>query len=269
MRSIVAARPPIYYPTQLTLYRQCPERYFHRHVERRRVEEGFSPALAKGQAIHAILAEYFDTYRREGGFPTDLRDRAEYYLPRGPYPHDKAWQHDVATIIAQVEFALLSFDRTAVVVATEVTYEYAYPGSPDCPPFTLRAKVDRVIRYQDGTLEHADYKTGSGTRIDPLQNVISRIVVGQQFRGELSLILSASIFLAGQSLRVDRLTREQVQETWREIKETARAIVEAKEWPASRSPLCAWCPFSSDGCSLYTPPEDGEQLTEWLEVAAS
>ena len=53
------------------------------------------PALAKGQAIHTILAEYFDIYRREGGFPNDLRDRAEYYLPRGPYPHDKAWRHDV------------------------------------------------------------------------------------------------------------------------------------------------------------------------------
>jgi len=229
MRNIVAARPPIYYPTNLSLYRQCPERYFHRNVEHRRVEEGFSPALAKGQAIHTILAEYFDIYRREGGFPNDLRDRAEYYLPRGPYPHDKAWLHDVAAIIPQIEFSILCFDRSAEVVATEATYEYAYPGAADCPPSILRAKVDRVIRYQNGTLEHADYKTGQGSWVDPLQNVISRIVVGQQFRGEGGPIRSATIFLSGQAMRIDELTREQVQEIWREIKVNVRAIVGAKE----------------------------------------
>ncbi len=268
VKSIAGARRPVFYPTQLSVYTQCPERYLRKYVERRRVEEGFSPALAKGQAAHTILAECFDLYRCKGAFPTNLRDRAEYYLPRGPYPHDRAWLHDVASIVDQVEFGLISFDRSAEVLAIEDAYEYAYPGSAGCPLFVLRAKVDRVIRYQDGAIEHADYKTGNGTYTDPIQNVVSRIVVGQHFRGEYTAVRSSTVFLAGQAVRVDELTREQVQEVWQQIKQTVRAITSGDDWQPRRSSLCEWCPFYGNGCSLDVATQGDEELAEWLDGAA-
>ncbi len=262
------SRPAVFYPSHLTLYRQCPERYFHKYVERRKVAEPFSPALARGNVAHAILAECFDQYRRQRTFPIDLQERVEALLPPLPYPDDRAWRFDVATVLDHVKFALMEFDGTSRLLATEGTYDYPYPGGRDCPPFILRAKVDRVLHHPDGGLEHTDYKTGREQAIDPIQNVASRIVVRHNFGGDYAYIRSSTMFLASLSTRSDDLTREQVQVTWREIKQTASAILSATEWPPVRSALCEWCPFYGSGCSLDPAAGEGDAMAEWLDGAA-
>ncbi len=258
-------RALVFTPTQLALYAQCPERYYRKYVKRQHVEEDFSPSLAKGSIAHTILAECFESYRRSEVFPPDIRERVEYYLPRPPYLHDRAWLRDVEEVVNQVEFALLAFDRTATVLATEATYEFKYPGSADCPSFILRAKIDRVARYNDRIIEHSDYKTGSSTWIDPIQNIAARIVIGQHFRGEYAAIRSSTVFLAGQAVRTEELTRERVQATWQTIKQIVSAILAGQNWQPVRSNLCSWCPYYDNGCSLCPAPAPVDELVEWLD----
>src|SRR5436190_16141456 len=102
MSSALPSRAPVFYPSHLTSYRQCPERYFRKYVERRKVPEPISPALAKGSAAHAVLADCFEEYRRQRTFPADLRERVEARLSRLPYPDDRAWNIDVAFVVDQV-----------------------------------------------------------------------------------------------------------------------------------------------------------------------
>lgn len=262
------SRLPVFYPSHLNLYRQCPEKYFHKYVERRRVQEPFSPALAKGIVAHAILAACFDEYRCQRSLPTDLRARIAAQLPRLPYPDGHAWNLDVEAVLGHVQFALMEFEGTARVLATEGTYDYPYRGGSDCPPFILRVKVDRVLYHDDAGLEHSDYKTGARQEVDPIQNVASRIVVRHNFHDEYAYIRSSTLFLASRSTRSEELTREQVQETWREIKQIVNAILAVKAWPPKRSTLCEWCPFYGNGCSLDPVEGEGDAMAEWLDGAA-
>jgi hypothetical protein len=64
------------------------------------------------------------------------------------------------------------------------------------------------------------------------------------------------------------LTREQVQDTWREIKGLVRSITAATTWPPVRSVLCEWCPFYGNGCSLDPAEGAGEALALWLDGVA-
>ena len=93
-------------------------------------------------------------------------------------------------------------------------------------------------------------------------------MVRHHFPESYPYVRSTTLFLASQSSRSDELTREQVQETWREIKALARGTLEAKEWPAVRSPLCEFCPLYGNGCSLDPAQGAGEQLALWLDGVA-
>jgi hypothetical protein len=180
----------------------------------------------------------------------------------------RAWQVDVAFVVDQVKFALLEFEGTARVLATEGTYDFPYPGGPDCPPFILRAKVDRVLYHDDAGLEHSDYKTGNGQWVDPIQNVALCIVVRHNFQDVYKYVRSSTIFLGSRSTRSEELTRDQAHETWCEIKQLVKAIASTREWPPVRSPLCEWCPFYGNGCSLDPREGEGDAMAAWLDGAA-
>ncbi len=258
------SRLPVFTPTQLTTYRQCPEKYHAKYIERRRVQEPFNPALARGNAAHTVLAECFEEYRRRKAFPIDLRARIDAQLPRLPYPDDRARDTDLDMVLQQVQFALCEFDGRARVLAIEGTYDFPYRGDPDCPPFILRAKVDRVLYHDDAGLEHSDYKTGARAEVDAIQNVASRIIVRHNFVDEYAYIRSSTVFLALHATRSEELTRAQVQETWREVKQLVNAILTGADWRPIRSPLCTWCPFFGNGCSLDPAEGEGDETADWL-----
>lgn len=48
-------KPARCYPSQLELFQQCRRRFFLKVVERRPVDEPFSPALHKGKVAHEVL----------------------------------------------------------------------------------------------------------------------------------------------------------------------------------------------------------------------
>ncbi len=51
------------------------------------------------------------------------------------------------------------------------------------------------------------------------------------------------------------------------MKEVAAAIIKGRDWAPNPSPLCEWCPFFYNGCSL-TVQDGNDDLGKWLDGAA-
>src|SRR5688500_3987452 len=90
-----------HYPSHLKSFTECRRRYQLKVVERRKVEEAFSPALTKGAVAHTVLKLCADELRRtpQRHFG-DLLPLVEPRLPRAPYPSDLAWRTDAAEIVS-------------------------------------------------------------------------------------------------------------------------------------------------------------------------
>lgn len=260
-------RTPVLSPTQLNLYAVCPERYFHRYVERQRPPEPFSRALAKGTATHSILEACAKQYQRTGEFPNDLEPLIRYHLRR-VYPMDIPWEGDIESVLSDVLCGLSNFVPGCTVVATEGTYDYGFPGSAHCPPFILRAKVDLILKHSGGDREHIDWKTGGRREVDEIQNACCRIVTAQNFKTDHEDIISTTAFLGARDVCSERLDRSQVLATWGRIRETAAAILGGQSWEPKRSFGCNYCPFYGGGCSLDSTESSVRQLTLWLETTS-
>jgi hypothetical protein len=266
---------PILYPTHLNLFRQCPERYHKERIERRKIAREFSPALAKGIAVHQLLNDGVSEYQRQGTLPANLRDRAEAALPRALYPSAFAWEVDVAAIVAEVKYGLSYLDGVAVVLATEATYQFRYQGGADCPPFVLAAKVDLVVHHRDDdgqpSLDVIDFKSGASLKIDPIQELAARIVVKQnavRFGVEYAAIRTTTIHLGAKVVRSEVLDADECRRRWSDVKGAAAAILTGTDWSPTPSPLCEWCPFFGNGCSIAGGDDDGGDLSTWLDSVA-
>jgi len=252
----------------LALFERCPHQYFLKYVQKRKVPETFSPDLACGNAAHTALHGVLAVYQRTGGFPINLRERVEDAMPSDPYSDAAAWASDVERVLRWVKAGLSSIDETAQVIGVERWMDYPYPGDGDCRPFRLRHRVDIVLEHENGALEHRDWKGGKRADVDLLQHVAARIVVRHAFPDH-PRILSSTVFLSHGVVQIDELTREQVCEEWRHMKKIARQIMTERTWHPVSNPLCPWCPYYQQGCSLYGAPDGGpDATTDWLEGAA-
>ena len=274
-------RLPVFYPSHINLYLQCPERYLHERIERVRPEQSFSPALAKGIAIHEILADASRIYRFQShqgmgpAVPADLVVRAGAKLPQTPYASELAWNADVEAVVHAVKNGLQYLDGQAQVVATEATYRFSYLRGEDCPDFTLASKVDLVLLKQnaDGRpfLDVIDYKSGASPRHDSIQELASRIVVKQnaaQLGHQFDYIQSTTLHVAAGTARSAVLDDDECGMVWRQMKGAVSSILQGENWEPVPSPLCEWCPFFDNGCSLTPEGQASGDMASWLDSVA-
>ncbi|MCC6791161.1 MAG: PD-(D/E)XK nuclease family protein [Thermomicrobiales bacterium] len=105
-------------PSQLRLYRSCPERYYRRYISRERMPDEFSRALLRSSAVHKVLARVF-TARRDGEADPAIRPLAEAFLPRHRYAKAAAlddWLGDVAHVEQLVANGLSKIATDARVI---------------------------------------------------------------------------------------------------------------------------------------------------------
>ncbi len=273
-------RPEVYYPSHLTTYLQCPERYLHRHVERRRVEEPFSPTLARGSAVHDALAEILETRRLGGAYPDGdgLRRVVASHLPRGPYPNATTWQTDIEGVCRQVEFALTTLGPSVRILLVERTVTYTAagrtsgPNAPDTFPFTLRARLDLLTEIPanpgidpDGddtggaTLVAYDWK--SGGRVDYLQSACIYLGVRRAHPG--SRIRVATVLMGERRVHIDDWDRDTLRATYRTIRRAIASIRAEESWTPEPSNLCSYCAYDGNGCSLTETTAGAEEEEEW------
>jgi hypothetical protein len=179
--SMPAKQRRTFYPTHLSTYEKCPERYYHQYVEKRPIPIDFVElALERGRAIHRVLYDVALEFMEHESLPTDIPKRASVALKRAPYSSDGEWRKDLEIVIRDIKFGLGLFDGTAQVLAAEKEYFRDFPETNQDPFFVLAAKVDLVLRRvdEDGLvfLDVVDFKSGTGTT-NPVQEFICRTVV--------------------------------------------------------------------------------------------
>lgn len=276
-------RPPILYPKHLNLYAQCPERYYHERIERRGDAQTRSTALARGIAVHEVLSSVvkdYEAFFNEHGVPavpSDLRLRAERALPRDAYPDGASWAKDLDALVAEVQFGVAYLDGEARVLATEATFQYPYGGSDECPRFVLAVKVDAVLLRHDDDgrafLDVVDWKGGTGLWHDPIQELACRIAIQynakRRFDVDPAFIQNTTVYVSARAHRSVVIPTSEGQQRWSDLKQLASGIVLAAEWAPNPSPLCEWCPYFGNGCSLDAQKDQSDDVALWLGAPAA
>jgi hypothetical protein len=171
---------------------------------------------------------------------------------------------DAANVTSYVKWVLCEFDCSAEVLGVEQTLSYYHRGAVGGPGCLFRAKVDLVLAHTDGTLEHVDFKGGK-VKADPIQEVLSRIVVASKYGERYPEIRTTTIFVAEQKRASAVLERSACRETWETIKQAVSEIQAGIGWKPSPSPFCGTCPYFTNGCSLSLESTGTKALSTWLD----
>ncbi len=270
-----ARRPPLHTPSGLNLYRRCPEAYRLRYRVRQPAPETPSPALARGIAVHDVLARCAKQYQVRGTLPADWPARLADRLPRAAYPDTTAYRDDLAAARDQVSSGLAALTPGREVLAVERFWRWTWPGSPSGAAFTLGAKIDLVLAGTDDRgdryLDVVDYATGQGRRIDRIQELVERLVVKANLGagGDYAYIVSTTAWLALDASWSAVRDDDECRATWREIRGLAHAIATDPVMAPTPSALCAFCDYYGNGCVLDRPGDVragvGRDLARWLE----
>jgi hypothetical protein len=242
-------------PIHINEFQQCPERFYLRHIRRIRVPWQFSRALAIGQATHAAMA--FVWNQRLSGFeiPDDLQKLAAMYLKTAQYErgNEDAWGEDVSIVAGHVHRCLSTLDPNAEIVSVEREWSYALRDRDRQPSSTrIQSRVDVILRHDDGTVQHVDYKTGARRR-DLTQEVMSRVVVRTMLAAKgwaEAPVVTSTLFTSDGALVSEQPDRETYRSVWNGVIETVGAIQTATTWRPRPGPHCRWCDFAKVHCSL-------------------
>ncbi len=263
------ASPRRLYPSHLELFQQCRHRFRLKVVERRPVADQPGPALAKGNAAHAVLKICGREWMETASMPANLRPLVASRLLRADYASDADWERDVAEVMAWVKYGLTHLDLHATILGAEKFLERSYQPEDGSTPIPLGAVVDLILLRTDHNgarfIEVVDYKTGKNLDASLFAPVLTRFVlrplIKRHFPGEdFFPVIFTELYLARQHVRTSELTQARCEEDWTEVKRTLAAISAESVWPATPSPLCEWCPFNLNGC---TPTIDDDTGTLW------
>lgn len=269
-RPAPTSRPPLVTPSALALYRACPQRWYLAKKILYPADEEFSPALARGRAVHAVLAECAGAVQDGLPLPVDLPDRVARALLRAAYPDVRVWEEESRVTLAQVGAGLAHLRGGGRILAIERFHRWSYAGDATCPRFTLGAVADLVTADVDEEgREYAtitDYKTSRRKAVDILQEVALRIVVRAALGDRYAYLVSTTVHLvdgtATSGVRDDATCRE----VWRSaIKGTVEAMLADRAWIPVADTHCGWCPFAGNGCALDHPGMGRDRTADWLE----
>jgi hypothetical protein len=255
-----------FFPTCLSTYEQCPERYYHAYVEKRpEPADFFVAAFERSRAIHRVLYDVALLYLEHKPIPADIRQRASHALNRWKYPSEEEWRRDLEVVIRDIEFGLGQFDGNARVLAAETKYCRGFPETLEDPFFALEAKVDLVLLRvdEDGLpyLDVVDFKSGKGTPY-PIQEYVCQTVVenhAPRYRVSYNFVCSTTVRTSLGQVDTRVIEGDEHSYLSQHVTKLVKAIYsEYKEprWQPVETWRCKWCPYCENGCSL-APRLDG------------
>lgn len=240
-------------PTQLRVYRDCPERYYRQYIANEKIKAEFSRPVQRGSAVHKVLATVFNARQRGQQPDPELRPLAEQFLPKHLYEQAGAsgeWGADLAIVLQLVARALDLIPVGAQVIAVERSFSYMLGTTSPVHGATIVGKVDLVIRHAEHILEHVEFKTG-WAQPDAFQEVICRIGVCEEFLHAALPVLSTTLQLStGEEITLDG-DREILRSVLSEIEETIQQIWSGTTWAARENDRCAICNYRTTLCSIH------------------
>lgn len=259
-------------PSLVNTARQCGHRlaWERRHPELRRPFVK-TAATARGDAVHAALAEFHRTGGAAAHSFEDLRGLLARCWSPEPYADDEECRVARLQCETELEAYYERFGGDAGTLATERTWSLLRDLDGLCTEWSGR--LDWVRETDPGqALEVVDWKTGGqvpseeALAADPAVVIYSRLAhhLVRRQRGWSARQVAFSLLFVPQLRKVTvRVTREVVRAAESELAVLARGFL-AGELPVVEGPWCQWgpCPVREAGeCPLFPAPELDEG--EW------
>ncbi|HUG15803.1 MAG TPA: PD-(D/E)XK nuclease family protein [Thermomicrobiales bacterium] len=243
---------PTYWVNHLTTFEACPQKYFLKHVRKRKGRIVAAAEMTRGRITHEVLAQAFKVFAGRRSFPADLRGEIEARVtPESELARvDRVREIDM--IHDWVDAAVESFDPRKSVHVVERSYGFSFRGKGAELPFIVKAKVDLLVRVDAVEIEHIDWKTGRRHPADELQAVVARIAVGSAL--DEARVRSTTTYLSSRESDSRYLTRDEARPIVGRIRSIAREIDEnhvSGEWAPIQSRQCERCQYYQHGCILF------------------
>ncbi len=163
MHNSNSPRKPTFSPTRIGAYLECAVRY--RFIYLDKIGKFYlhsSPELSFGSSLHQALQQF----HAAGAIatPDELRESLNTSWIRAGYESEQQDRDHLALATQIVETYHSDYNRTKAGVVETIATEKTI--SCDMGVFKLSGRVDRIDRYQDGSLEVIDYKSGR-TEVSP------------------------------------------------------------------------------------------------------
>ena len=254
-------------PGSINAYYRCPRKFDYRYIHKKWVPYQYKPYLAIGGAAHKTVAEML-RIKRGGQADRPMVELANEYLSKETYPEETGAAlraEHLPQVIEHVTSALEAMPAAYDVYSVErqFSYEVAIPEVDDS--VAIASRVDAVIKFDDGSFDHIDFKTGSQGG-DLIQNVISRVTVKHELDSERILhgddpltsdhLRTVVVRTTGRIYEVIPSDREAHRNTWSLIRETISGIATDNKWDARPNPyVCRYCEFNQicDAAEMELP----------------
>ena len=246
MRQSEPTPPRTFFPTAIMTFRNCPERYYHQYIRKRKRPAPFSRPMVVGGAAHRLIARALPPYFQSGEVALDLGSEAMREISSTAYPEDEFShrEEDAANVVDLTRTALDMMPTDAGLLLQERRL-FAPLGRSGVQ---IGAQIDLVLGRSDGSIEHIDFKTGK-LRDNTVQSLLARAVVGRRFPNAPG-VQTTTLHLAHRKRDTGCLTREASRDDWRDIARNIRDIRSLDRFPPRPSPLCSYCPYQSRDCSV-------------------
>lgn len=141
--------------SKVKTYKDCPYLYELKYVKGRR--EGLSPATSLGVSIHRAL----EAYHAQSNDPSDiLKYFNRCWLGAGYSSAGEQMDYYLKGKRMMEVYEQNEYSRNTTVNSAEREFIFDYEG------WTIRGKIDRIDKHEDGSWEVIDYKTDAELKED-------------------------------------------------------------------------------------------------------
>jgi PD-(D/E)XK nuclease superfamily len=250
-------------PSKADNFQQCAQRFSwqeRNNRSQRRQRGDHSPALAMGNAVHAMLKDVNQAILGGGTIP-EISEALDKHWNGSHFQSREEAEDGKRNATIMLENYFTQLRNYHVSVSASERFETSPPMRiNEHVSVILSGKLDVALESDDGTVFIEDYKTG---HLLPTQGLLASLLsstiyhlLGRQLYPSASRIVIGQIQPATGMHVTVTLTEEQIACSKEQIKAMAIAIatdpdMTGGEFTAIPGEYCSWCPVRDNGCPVY------------------
>ncbi len=247
-----------YSHSSLGTFRTCPRKFKYQKIEKISIPKRTAAHTYLGNAVHHVLQPLYE--KATDGFVMPLDDLLAVYDAEWQKPEvqkiEVTSEHMTVDDYIEIGRKMLRehyekykpFNQGRLLGA-EMNIRFALPGTP----FKFVAKVDRLMKLPDGTIEIADYKTGKlpaqGMNDHDFRHQmgIYQLAVQSNFP-DFTDIVVAQYFLKHDEVIKYQFREDELDEMTEQLRVDVVATINAErldDFPTQEGPLCRFCDYEN------------------------
>jgi hypothetical protein len=251
------------FPSAIKSFGQCPRRVRLMYIDKAEGKKYYSVFLDKGLIAHDILRRQAALARAGKPFLDEewIARHAFDRLPNHEYPTSEIKQSHANDIVRWARYGLRLIDRAAEFLVIE-RYEIEKWSMDTNQTFSFGARPDVIMLRRDERgeqfVEFVDYKTGKPYD-DPITPLLTRSVFRKLISNRLGDLGSIRMIFTWSWLDqsysdIVELDKQYYEVQWPMVAGELRSLVEERQWIATPSFLCNYCPYQGNHCDQGNGP---------------